>query len=421
MESLVYLALIWIAVFVAHVLARKTRLTPVVWFLALGSIMVNSGLIPTTSDQFISSMATLGIILIMFALGFEEKTENFIDSIKKSWGIAFFGAVAPFVAAYLVADYFWHDVNVALMCGLTMMATAVSLTMMSLQSVGLHQSPAATRIMTSAVLDDIASLALVAVLVPVASGQSPVDIKQIFAIAGKAVAFFLVVSALGAWLFPHNVRGWMRRIPLVRSYGMQHLLAIGRHSTLTVLLLALLVGLLAHEFGFHPAIGAYMAGLILKEEYFGRDDEKGSYADTKRIVDNVAFSWIGPVFFVDLGAKLIFDWQILVSVIPNITVMVTSIFVAQVVSAALAARLTGGMDWAGSVLIGFGMLGRAELAFVVMNIAYVQNSILTTEAFYTLMATAFFLNILVPVTITLWKPYYSATMSSDCSSPFGTP
>ena len=39
------------------------------------------------------------------------------------------------------------------------------------------------------------------------------------------------------------------------------------------------------------------------------------------------------------------------------------------------------------------MLGRAELAFVVMDIAYVQNPILSTEAFYTLMFTAFWLNV----------------------------
>jgi len=404
--SLGYLALIWVAVFVANVLADRTRLTPVLWFLALGSVMANIGLIPSTGDDFISGLATLGIITIMFALGFDEKVDYFVDSIKKSWGIAFFGAVAPFLAAYIVADYFWNDVNIALMSGLAMTATAVSLTLVSLQSLGLHQSPAATRIMTSAVLDDIASLALVAILVPVATGHGPIDVGQIGLIVGKAVAFFLAVSALGAWLFPHEIRGWMRHIPLVRTYGIKHLLAFGRHSTQTVLLLALSVGLLAYEFGFHPAVGAYMAGLILKEEYFSRADEKGSYADTKRIIDNAAFSWLGPVFFVELGTKLIFDWSILASVIPHIAVMVTSVFIAQFASASLAARLTGGMNWAGSVLIGFGMLGRAELAFVVLNIAYVQNSILSTEAFYTLMATAFFLNILVPITTTLWRPYY---------------
>ncbi len=406
MESLNHLALIWGAVFIANILARKTKLTPVLWFLALGAVMVNTGLMPLESDHFISGLATLGIILIMFALGFEENTQNFVASIKKSWGIAFFGAVGPFLAAYLVADYFWQDSNIALMCGLTMTATAVSLTMVSLKGLNLHKSIAAKRIMTSAVLDDIASLALVAIVVPIASGQGTASLPGVALIAGKAIAFFLIVSVLGAWLFPHKVKGWLKHVPLVRSFGITHLLEFGRHSTLTVLLLALLVGLLAHEFGFHPAIGAYMAGLILKEEYFGRKDDKGSYADTRRIVDNVAFTWIGPVFFVELGTKLVFDWDILASVIPHITILLMSVFIAQVFSASLAARFTGGMNWQASLLIGFGMLGRAELAFVVIDIAYVQNSILNTEAFYTLMVTAFFLNILVPITITLWKPYY---------------
>ena len=55
-----------------------------------------------------------------------------------------------------------------------------------------------------------------------------------------------------------------------------------------------------------------------------------------------------------------------------------------------------------------GMLGRAELAFVVMDIAYVQNDILPPEAFFTLMITAFFLNIAVPMTIRWWRPHYVA-------------
>ncbi len=140
------------------------------FYLAIGCLLVNVGILPEESDEFIRGFAELGIILIMFAIGFEEQTSHFLQSIKKSWGIAFFGALAPFASAYAVADYYWGDPKISLMCGLTMTATAVSLTMVSLKSVGLGRSPAATRIMTSAVLDDIASLALVAIMVPVAAG-----------------------------------------------------------------------------------------------------------------------------------------------------------------------------------------------------------------------------------------------------------
>ncbi|MCU7806377.1 MAG: cation:proton antiporter [Candidatus Thiodiazotropha sp. (ex Semelilucina semeliformis)] len=172
-----------------------------------------------------------------------------------------------------------------------------------------------------------------------------------------------------------------------------------------MLLVALVISLLGYEFVFHPAVDTYMAGLILKEGYFLHQEKFDDR--TKRIIDDVAFSWIGPVFFVVLGTRLIIDVEIFVSVLPQTFVLFFGLFFAQIISASLAARYTGKYSREDSMMIGFGMLGRAELAFVVMDIAYVQNSILSTEAFYTLMFTAFWLNVAVPLTIRWWKPYYS--------------
>ena len=59
-------------------------------------------------------------------------------------------------------------------------------------------------------------------------------------------------------------------------------------------------------------------------------------------------------------------------------------------------------------MIGFGMLGRAELALVVIGLAYVQRSFLHDYAFFILMITAFFLNVAVPLTIGWWQPRYLA-------------
>jgi Kef-type K+ transport system membrane component KefB len=408
MEALGDLALIWAAVYVAVVAARKTRLTPVLYFLFLGFLMVNVGLLPQESHPFVRGFAELGIIVIMFTLGFEESTSNFLKSIKKSWGIAFFGALAPFIVTYSIADFYWQDTNLALMCGLAMTATAVSLTMVSLRSEGLQATPAATRIMTAAVLDDIGSLALVAILVPLATGERITGLAELSVIIGKLIVFFALVWIATAWLLPHEPRGWVGRVPFIGRFGVRHVLSFegGQYATLAVLIMALLAGLLAHYFGFHPAVGAYMAGLILREEYFERGGDIDSYQETRRIMDSVAYSWIGPVFFVQLGTQLVFEWDILVTVIPQTITLLTGIFIAQVGSACLAARYTSGMDWPSSALIGFGMLGRAELAFVVMDIAYTQNRIIHTEAFYTLMLTAFWLNVSVPLTIRLWKSLY---------------
>ncbi len=411
MHDLIQLSLIWCCVYLSALAANKTKLTPVLFFLAFGSLMVNIGLMPEQSSEFIINLGELGIIVIMFALGFEENPNNFVSGIKKAWGIAFFGALAPFATAYFIADYLWSDTNISILFGLTMTATAVSLTMVSLKSEGLNGSPAATGIMTSAVLDDIASLAMLAILVPLASGNGDVSVASVALIAAKVVIFFALISFIGIWIFPKSERGWFSKIPVLGRFSFGDLMNFGHgeYATLTVLLLAVLAGLLAHEFGFHPAIGAYMAGLILREEYFLLGDSKNNndfFKETARIVDNVAYTWLGPVFFVVLGSKLVFDGAMFISVLPQTVLLTVSIIIAQITSAALAARYTAGFNNADSLLIGLGMLGRAELAFVVMDIAYTEHHIFTTEVFYILMFTAFWLNAAVPLSIRHWKKYF---------------
>lgn len=415
MHDLQQLALIWASVFIASWLAAKTRLTPVLYFLAAGCLMVNLGWLPAHSTPFITGMSEVGIILIMFALGFEANPGHFIRSIKRSWGIALFGALAPFIAAWSCAQYFWGDDKIALLCGLTMTATAVSLTMVSLKSEGLHLSAAANGIMTSAIIDDIASLALVAVLIPIATGSGELSIVGIGVIMFKAMLFFIFIVIIAVWIMPHGTdRGLLKRYPILGRFGMINLLAIdnGSKATLGILLVAMAISLFAHQQGLHPAIGAYMAGLIIREEYFhfgSRENKDALYRDTRKVIDDVAFSWIGPIFFVNLGTELVFDPVILVSILDETLILLCSVFFAQVISAAAAARFTGNFSWPDSMMIGFGMLGRAELAFVVMNIAYMQHGIFTEEVFYTLMVAIFWLNVAVPVTIRLWRPYCSGS------------
>ncbi|MFQ5564237.1 MAG: cation:proton antiporter [Parvularculaceae bacterium] len=421
MESLEHLALIWCGVFVAVYLARKTRSTPVLFYLAVGAVYVNTGLLPVESTEFIRGFAEVGILLIMFAIGFEENTSAFVSSVKRTWGIAFFGALAPFCASFTVVKIFWGNTDAALMAGLTMTATAVSLTMVSLKSEGLHKSRAATGIMTSAVLDDIASLALIAILAPIAAGDSAPSMLDISWIVAKAGLFFTLIVILGLWVLPHEMSGLTRWFRISRNWGIRDFFVFdeGKHAVLAALTVAILVGLLAHAFGFHPAVGAYMAGLILKEEYFNLipDQTAASFEKVKNVIDNVAFSWIGPVFFVELGAKIVFDWDLLVAVIPQTATLLAAMLIAQILSASLAARYTGAFAWHESVMIGFGMLGRAELAFVVLDIAFVQEKIISEEIFYTLMLTAFWLNWTVPVAIAWWKPYYAGKKTLGFLAP----
>jgi len=273
----------------------------------------------------------------MFALGFEEDAKAFVDGVKKAWGIALIGAIFPFLAGYYSALTFGFTQNSVLIWGLTMTATAVSLTMMTLKSLNLHKTKAATGIMTSAVVDDVLSLIGVAILLPIIlnggeSNNLVIDYEELAFTFVKVIIFFVIVYLVGRFILPHE-KG-LRRI-----FKLEH----GSYAVLGIFVVVFSFGALAHLLGFHPAIGAYFAGLLLKEEHFELEGIENSknIASIENVINNLAFVIFGPVFFILLGSKIIFDITILDKVILPTLVLFLSVLVLQILSAGGALNLQG--------------------------------------------------------------------------------
>jgi len=425
MEHLwIYTSIILAIVVLSKILSERTHTVDVLWLIIFGAIAVNTGILPE-ENLIMEAIGDWGIVFVMFALGFEENISNFVQGLKHSWGIAVIGAVFPFFAGYYTATLFGYGFNVAMIWGLTMTATAVSLTMVSLKSEGLQSSRAATGIMTAAVVDDILSLIGLSILIPVAlSAQNGsgniVELSKVGYILMKVLLFFFIIIFIGIVLFPDSLQNekdkahgkiFKAAIAVRRYFGIRKLLTVyqGQFTPLVMIFIAMTFGAVAHNMGFHPAIGAYFAGLFLKEEYFQCTmDERlaNNRKNAEFVINHLAFSIFGPIFFVILGTKLLFDLHILIDVLPAALLLFVSVFTLQILSAGLAARFTGGYKWHESVMIGLGMLGRAELAFIVIDIAYVENHLISISQFYALMITIFLLNIAVPTLIKWWKPYY---------------
>ena len=403
MEHYIWLSMcfIFVGINLSKFLAHRTNSVDVLWFIIIGAILGNFHLIE--EGHALEFLGDIGIILVMFALGFEEDAKAFVDGVKKAWGIALIGAIFPFLAGYYSALSFGFSQNSALIWGLTMTATAVSLTMMTLKSLNLHKTKAATGIMTSAVVDDVLSLIGVAILLPIilAGGKTDsleINYSELAFTFAKVIIFFILVYLVGKFVIPHE-KGLKRIFKLEK----------GTYAVLGIFVIIFWFGALAHMLGFHPAIGAYFAGLLLKEEHFELDDviDRTNIHSLESVINNLAFVVFGPVFFILLGSKIIFDMNIMNEVIIPTLVLFISVLVLQILSAGGAAKFTGGYNNRDSILIGLGMLGRAELAFIVINIAYVQNSLITQQEFYILVFTTFLLNISVPLLIKGYVPFYN--------------
>jgi Kef-type K+ transport system membrane component KefB len=436
-----YSAIIFVVVLLSKLVSKKTKTVDVLWLILAGSILTNLGWLPK-HNEFLEIIGEWGIVFIMFALGLEENIDRFFQGLRRGIGIAIIGAIFPFIAGYLVAGFFGYNHNSAILWGLTMTATAVSLTMMSLRSDLLHRSTAATGIMTAAVIDDVLSLIGVAIMVPIilvsstGDGSTTVSVISIIWIVGKVVIFFAITLFMGLVAFPEKVPLVLPSRPTFYqriNHKFSHAMAVigarrflmvhqGEFTPLIMLLIAMSLGVVAYKLGFHPAVGAYFAGLFLKADYFVHikikrvrnaegeiilekelDDQ---FRHATNVIEHLAFTIFGPIFFVNLGGKLIFDAAVVMQALPMAIALYLAVVILQIISACLAARFTGSYQWHESIMIGLGMLGRAELAFIVINIAFVQNNVINVTEFYTLMITAFLLNLTVPISLKWWKPYY---------------
>jgi Kef-type K+ transport system membrane component KefB len=422
-ELWTYSTIVIFLIVIAKVVSAKTSTVDVLWLILFGSIGVNFGFLPQ-DNPILEGIGEWGIVFVMFALGFDENLGHFMKGLKRSIGIAVIGAAFPFMAGYYTAQLFGFDFYSSMIWGLTMTATAVSLTMVSLRAENLHKSTASTAIMTAAVVDDVLSLIGLSILIPIilsaSTGGAGVELGAIGIIIVKVIVFFIVMAFIGLVLFPdslekekdkHHNLFFQLAIKIRSIAGIGKLLVSqnGKITPLIMIFIAFTFGLLAEKFGFHPAIGAYFGGLFLKGEYFNVtvDEKILSHQDeAKTVIDHLAFTIFGPIFFLMLGTKLVFNLEIISNVLLPIFVLFTSVLILQIISAAVAAKYTGKYQWHESVMIGLGMLGRAELAFIVINIAYTQNQIISLEQFYILIGTLFLLNLTVPTAIKWWKPYY---------------
>jgi len=230
-------------------------------------------------------------------------------------------------------------------------------------------------IIASCVIDDLLTLVFFGLVIGVLSGGTFEPLSIVITL-GKVLVFIAVSVILGRFIYPRLT------LPF-RSEG-------GKGFTF-VLLMALALGLFAESIGLHIILGAYLAGLFF--------EEKVAHPNLVRIVKDraygIAYSFLGPIFFISLGFSISFD--ISASGVAFIVLLTIAVIVGQVLSAGgMALRM--GLPSREALTVGVGMCGRAEIAFILASLALAQGAIDQT-AFTALILTAFLLNLFTPLAL----------------------
>jgi len=373
-EVFVELLILLIVVWTAAVGLRYFGVPTVMGELIAGVILGPAVLGWVEPSEIFEVLAEMGIFFLLLHTGVETKPREFFEAIRISVGVAVVGAVAPFGVSVLIALAFGLTLQAAVFVGLTMTATAVVVTIKILRDLNLHNTRMARVIVASCVLDDLFTLVLFSVFLSIIN-HGHLDPVSLLWILLRVTFYFVTVFAFGHFLYPLFKHPFRNR----EGKGFAFLLVIG-----------LVFGLFAEAMGLHIILGAYLAGLFFREEV--ASDELIQKVQDR--LDGIAYTFLGPIFFISLGFNVTFDvlkggslWFILALSI--------GVYLIQIISAGGMARRLG-FSPAQSCTVGVGMCGRAEMAFVLASLG-LSLGLFNSEVFSAVIFTTFILNILTPI------------------------
>jgi CPA2 family monovalent cation:H+ antiporter-2 len=237
-------------------IAHQLRQSPLVGYLLAGMIVgpFTPGFVLDRTQ--ISALAEVGVIFLMFALGIEFS----LKELARVKGPAIFGTVAQ-VLLLIGSGFFFGKLlgwpaGQSLFYGGVISISSTMVILKTLMSRGEMESNHGRLLLGMLVVQDLAAVVLILLLPKVASGALDAAAwKELALVTVKAALFIAVTLALGTRVVPRL----MGRIGLLRSNEL---------FLLTAVFLALGSAATSAWLGLSPALGAFMAGLLLTETEF---------------------------------------------------------------------------------------------------------------------------------------------------------
>jgi len=339
------MAIILVAAKFCGLLARRFKMPSVVGEIIAGLIVGPSVFHLVAPSAFLTQMAEVGVVLLMFSAGLESDTKEIIRSGPKALAIATSGVVIPLLMGTGLFLAFYGDSSAernlfyeALFVGCILTATSVSITVQALRELGHLKEQVGTTILSAAIIDDVLGIVVLTLI----SGLKDPN-SSLLQVGWSTVLFFLFSGAVGflmyrtfAWMNRHHPK--TRRLPIL------------------ALAFCLAMSYVAEEyFGIADITGAYVAGVVLSNL------QDAPYIERK--MDINSYIIFGPLFFASIGLSTdvgTMDPKLLMFTLVFLAVGLVS----KVIGCGGMARLCSfrGKD---ALKIGVGMMNRGEVALIV--------------------------------------------------------
>jgi len=370
-QVIIRLALLLFAAKLCGEIAARIRLPSVLGEIVAGILLGPSVLGWVRPSFSIQTIATIGIMLLLFLAGLEIDLEMMRSMGVASLVIAIFGVVVPMVIGTLVFRLMGESLRTAFFVGAIMTATSIGLTLRTLMDIGKFRTREGVTIVTAAVIDDVIGIFILTLLVSIVTvGEIPSPIN-VLEILGVMILFFAAVLGFG-------LLGAKRLTRLVsRMWVDEALIALS-------ICFAIALGWLASNVEVAEITGAFLAGLVLNPT-----KESRTIAEK---VNVVGYSFFIPIFFAYIGVSARLGALSQAGLLAFL--FVTIAIIGKILGCSVGARPW--FDTRRSLAIGVGMVPRAEVALIMAAIG-LQAGAISDSIFVMTIVMVFVTNLLTPI------------------------
>ncbi len=335
------LALIFLAALGAGYLLHRLRQPPLIGFLVAGALLGPFGLGLVADVEIVEALAELGVVLLLFTVGLELSIGNLRRLGRIVWiagPIQVVGTIALVVGVAAARGYpLARGLFFGFLVALSSTAIVLKLTLDRREI----DSPHGRFLLGILILQDLAVVPMLLSL-EFLSGRGGSGAGPILAAVGRTAlaAALLVVAA---------------RVLIPRFIGA--LAGTRQKEIFVVAVLFLVLGsaLATSWAGLSPALGAFLAGLVLSESEYGHQ----AMADIAGFRD--AFS---AIFFVSIG--MLFDPRVLVRQPALVGVLLALILVWKTIAGG-AAVLALGYGLRIALVVGLSLAQIGEFSYVLLR------------------------------------------------------
>ena len=352
-------------------LFQRLRLPPVLGYLCVGLMIGPTAFNWVNESEELPDLAELGVVFLLFSLGLEFSLSKMLALRKVVFRL---GSQQVLLTALLLGGLLMLlglSATPALLLGAGLSLSSTAIVSKELGSLGEIFSSHGQNAIAVLLFQDVVAVLLLT-LVPVFAGSS--DQAWYWALPvtlGKTVVLFFGLLLASRWLLPR----------------LFHEVAAARSPELFVLLalvIVLLTAWLTHLLGLSPALGAFLAGMLLGESHYRHQIE----ADIRPFRDILL-----GVFFVSIG--MLIDLQLFASHGLLILGLTLGLLVIKGCVVALLVRWRGS-DAETAWRSGLALAQGGEFCFALMALMQ-QNELMPAEIGGLLLAATFCSMLLTPL------------------------